>query len=221
MAGFTTHSITTLLGYWIHVVFHMVDFTALYENAKKSTNCVASTLSRIFAWVPRRISTVVDNIMYFFCYYILDFHDKHHHNTNINKRWYNVLTEAIQNILWEGGIIVFISYSLSLGLSIYGRTYRLNHTLIMLWSLYYVSYHLINYTFIKSPNTHNKHHINFETNYGPDSLDILFGTKYDIENIEDFNNGTINLVVIFVLIVICKESTFNSGILRYLGKILK
>ena len=51
------------------------------------------------------------------------------------------------------------------------------------------------------PSTHRDHHIDSSTNYGIDTLDIFFETKYDINDIEDFNHAAINLLIITCVIL--------------------
>ena len=71
---------------------------------------------------------------------------------------------------------------------------------ILLWALMYATAHNINYLFLK-PTVHRDHHLHEDTNYGLDIADIIFDTKYDLTDIEDYNHISINLIVITAIMV--------------------
>lgn len=189
ISGFTSTIFAMVFGWWIHMMSHKTSFSKLYDDLEIN--------------LPSYIDNIIRNINT----YILDFHDTIHHNSDLNDNWYNILIEAIENILMEGGFIIIISILLELQLNIRKHTFTFNHTLIIFWGILYTSVHLINYKWI-TPNPHNDHHKNVHTNYGIDTLDILFNTKYDMNDIELFNHGTINLIIIFVLLIFIKESKY-------------
>ena len=47
---------------------------------------------------------------------------------------------------------------------------------------------------------HKEHHKNKYTNYGLDSFDILFDSKYS-NKIENYNNASINVVILTIIIL--------------------
>jgi len=71
---------------------------------------------------------------------------------------------------------------------------------VLLWALMYASAHNINYLFIK-PSVHRDHHINDHTNFGLDIADIIFDTKYDLNDIESHNHIGINLLIITMIMI--------------------
>jgi Fatty acid hydroxylase superfamily len=84
-----------------------------------------------------------------------------------------------------------------------------NYYIILMWSLFYLTYHLLNYHFTK-PDAHKEHHIsNGSSNYGPEWMDIFFDTKTDGSLFEDLNSGIINLVIITGLILWAKDGDYD------------
>jgi len=74
----------------------------------------------------------------------------------------------------------------------------------MLCALMYATTHNINYVYLK-PSVHRDHHIDNSTNFGIDIADILFDTKYNLDDIETHNHVSINLIIITLIIVyFCK-----------------
>ena len=110
--------------------------------------------------------------------------------------------EGFQNILFGGGLIIIFLKLFKIKFNILNYNYSLNNYIIILWALLYSSYHLINYTLKNPNNTHTEHHINYNTNYGPDFMDILLGTKYDTNHIDNNNDGAINLIIITIFLLL-------------------
>ena len=119
-----------------------------------------------------------------------EFHDKTHHDSDINKQFTNVALEFINNVVSQGVLLIIVKYALEL----------IDNRVILLWSFFYATVHNINYNIIK-PTVHMEHHINNMTNYGIDIWDIIVGSKYDWNNIETHNHTAINLVVITAIII--------------------
>ena len=216
ISGIVSIFIAMIFGWWVHMISHSTDFLQLYDDLLKSE----SIFGKLLNYLPEFVHNFIRGI----AYYVLDFHDKIHHDSTINKRWYNVLMEGLENLLMEGGFIIIVANILNVELiiknSFINDTFRFNNTLIFIWGLLYTTVHLINYRIIH-PNPHIEHHMDYYTNYGIDTIDILFNTKYDIKGVEVFNHGTINIIVIFVLIYLLKESELDYSIIKYLQKILE
>jgi hypothetical protein len=76
----------------------------------------------------------------------------------------------------------------------------------MLWALFYATVHNINYN-ITHPIEHKNHHIDPQTNYGIDIVDIILNTKYNTTNsskpisIEDHNHAAINIILITIYLI--------------------
>lgn len=170
---FLTMFLVSLIGYFVHYISHRVSFTSLYTS---NTNYVTEN---------NILNTCILGICRFF-----DYHDVTHHDTEINKVWYNIVFEFINNVVTQGGLIIALIYL--------GK--QLSTTSIALWALMYASIHNINYLFVK-PKTHANHHIDKHTSYGLDVYDILFNTKYDPDEIEVYNHGSINIVILVVIFV--------------------
>jgi hypothetical protein len=117
---------------------------------------------------------------------VIDFHSITHHDSSINKRWYNILYEMGNNFLTQSVAIVWLIQ-------------RLDFKVILLWGLMYATVHNINYLYLK-PTTHRDHHAKATTNYGIDVTDILFNTKYNWNDIETHNHAGINLLIITLFI---------------------
>ena len=76
-------------------------------------------------------------------------------------------------------------------------------SVILFYAFTYTSAHIINYSIIGS-ETHRKHHINMHTNFGPDTLDHIFGTSFD-GKFEDLMPISVNAIGAFVAVYILKD----------------
>ena len=123
---------------------------------------------------------------------IYEFHDETHHDLDVNKKYQNIFYEFITNIYTQGLAFILVVEFVKL----------VNYKVVLLWCFMYATIHNINYNIIH-PSVHRDHHINCHTNYGIDVMDILFNTKYDKKDIENFNHVSANLLIItFVLLYI-------------------
>lgn len=182
-ASFISLILSGFVGWWIHYLAHAYDLEKLYDD---STNFLASTLKQ-----NKKVDYVVRTLIY----YSFDFHDKMHHDSSINKKPIHILHEMFQNFMMEGGYLIILANYFSMT--------GLNRAVLCLWGALYASVHNINYI-ILGCDQHTKHHINPKTNYGIDTLDIFFDTKYDVDNIEHFNHAAINIIIITFLILYFK-----------------
>ena len=76
-------------------------------------------------------------------------------------------------------------------------------SIILYHALVYTSVHIINYSMIGS-ETHKKHHMNHDTNFGPDTMDQIFSSSEDGE-LEDMTPILINAVVAFGIVFYLKN----------------
>jgi len=162
-----------IMGHVFHRIAHHVHFLTIYNEHKKNT-----------------MNYYIDYILTKICEF-LDFHRVIHHDTSINKKPVNICYEFINNFLTQGGLLVIIVW-------LYNRF--IDNRIILLWALAYATIHNINYLFIK-PSVHRDHHIDEHTNYGIDIADILFDTKYNLDDIETHNHVSINLIIITLIII--------------------
>ena len=162
-------------GYMMHVISHSMktNMTVLY---KKYDNMF--TRNKYINWLFEK------------ALWFGEFHDTTHHNSSINRIPINIFLEFVNNIVTQGGILLFFKLFLSL----------IDNRVIFLWSFFYATVHIINYSIIK-PVSHAEHHINNSTNYGIDIWDIIIGSKYDWTHIEAHNHGAINLLCISAVII--------------------
>jgi hypothetical protein len=166
-------------GYFIHLLFHHLCFTDLFNKYNIFTE------NRFFNKCMLRITSV------------FDFHRNIHHNTSINKQPINMVYEFINNFIFQG----ILPYLL---IEIFKR---FDVRVCFVWGLTYASVHNINYYYLK-PKTHQHHHIDEHKNYGIDIFDIVFGTKYDTTEIENMNHMGFNLIICaFIIIYLNKYFT--------------
>jgi hypothetical protein len=161
-------------GYFTHVIAHNVDIRKIYNS-----------FDNVFTRNPY-FNKVMDTFLK-----IHEFHDETHHDLEINKETPNIFYEFITNIYTQGlGFILFVEF-----------VKLIDYKVVLLWCFMYATIHNINYNIIH-PSVHRDHHINCHTNYGIDVMDILFNTKYDNNDIENFNHVSINLLILTSIIIL-------------------
>ena len=176
-----TFIITMIWGYYVHVISHAYDFEKLYTQ---SNNFITRFLQQ-----DENLNSVV-----LFFLRQLDFHSKIHHDSTINKQPFNLFMECFQNIISQASLIIFS------GVSLFGLQFNFDKNAIIIWALFYVTVHNINYNFVNQ-QFHIDHHINEKTNYGIDLLDIIFDSKSDLSFIENNNYYIINSVIIALIMI--------------------
>ena len=161
-------------GYFTHYLSHRISLTDYYVNS-----------NNIFKHTPI-VQTLLKNYTY-----MMDFHSNIHHDLDINKKYINIFYEFLNNFYTQGiGIYLLLKVFKSI-----------DEKVCLIWGLLYASFHNINYL-ICSPSTHRDHHIDDKTNFGIDIYDIVFGTKYNWEDIECINHYSFNLILIILLLKI-------------------
>jgi hypothetical protein len=174
-----TFIIVSFLGYIAHFASHFIDFRYYYN---KLDICLNNSITK-----NKTLNSILNFIVE-----ILDFHDKVHHDSSINKYSHNIINEFIGNFITQAGIFLIFKYLMT----------NLNYSVIILWGLMYSTIHIINYDIIKNP-IHIKHHLDKNTNYGMDIWDIIFNTKYKNDNndIENINHYSINTILLTCIII--------------------
>lgn len=138
-----------------------------------------------------------------------------HHTKEINHKWYNELIEFLINLVYIGGGYLI---PINIYLDMYDLT-LLNSYGILAFTLLYTTHHMINYHYLTIPS-HVKHHENdIELggkvtssdikNYGPDTIDVVFGTKNEDEEYEDMKYTAINILIIMIIIVYIYKSDYD------------
>ena len=166
--------ITIFLGWFIHLLSHTINYEKIYDSLK----------------LP--IHSIMDKFIRKFILYTFNFHDQIHHDSSVNKQFMNVIIEFIQNIITQGGLLMIINNYFHL---------QLDNTAILLWGLMYSTVHNINYR-VTNNLQHRNHHIDPTKNYALDFIDILFNTKYDLQNIENLNFSWGNYMIIITFLII-------------------
>jgi hypothetical protein len=184
-SGIITFILSMYFGYNIHSLSHTHDACMAYNNKLLKTH-------------PRINKAIVGFLTYTF-----DFHDKIHHDSSINKQPLNIIIESFLNFMVEGGFILLFTTFIEFNMSFNSYNFKFNRAILFLWAMLYATSHNINYN-LSPPIQHTNHHKEYNTNFGIDTLDILFDTKYDIENIEIFNHGAINIIIITFFILYFK-----------------
>ena len=85
MNGFNTLITTMFVGWTTHYVSHNVNYKTIYKRCL--VRKYIKKKYRVLDWCLIRLCK------------ILDFHERGHHDTTINKRLINVITEFVQNII--------------------------------------------------------------------------------------------------------------------------
>jgi len=104
----------------------------------------------------------------------------HQHDKEIDRRL-ELLMETVNDLAMNLSLLVVQGL---LGVSIVPTS------VIVFHAITYTSVHIFNYSVVGSP-THRNHHRHMYTNYGPDTLDHLFGTSTD-GTWEDLTPVTLN-----------------------------
>ena len=176
LVGLFTMIITSLTGYFVHMVSHNISFYDLmYVPAEKY-------LHPLFKYILRKLV------------FFADFHDIIHHDSNINKKPINLVIEGLQNIYTQGLFLMLINFVFFNNI--------LNNYIILMWGLTYTTLHLINFNIYVSKN-HEKHHENPQINFELYLFDILFNTiDEDVDYVEDMNILSVNVTLITILLLI-------------------
>jgi len=134
----------------------------------------------------------------------------HHNPKYADATWVFVIELLLNFFLYGGFVLIFLGEIIKKLFSIK----IFNNYVLFFWSIVYSSYHLINFHYLKSP-THKAHHLqNGKLNYGPDWMDIIFGTKLHNNNFEDFNSSVLNGLIGLIVVLLLKQATYDP--VRYI-----
>ena len=168
-----TAIITANASYFFHMLLHKVNYKKLYKKINKCNNIYTE-------------NGIMNTILKYLCE-MFDFHDKIHHDSNVNKTNKNKIVEFILNNVVISLILIILKYILE----------NCSYYILLYWGLIYSSIHIINYDIVKEP-THAMHHIDKYTNLGPYICDIMYGTTYD-DTDENVNYCAINHIITTLL----------------------
>ena len=130
--------------------------------------------------------------------YPINIFHKVHHNDDINHTFFGRTLEWIVNFLQIGGLLL-----IPLNRLLENKTgVRLfNEYIIVFYSLVYTTHHMINYHVLEV-DTHIRHHENVNTNYGPDYMDVLLGTKQHNSTFEDMRESILNTLLSAMVVIV-------------------
>jgi len=118
----------------------------------------------------------------------------HHETTKVLPRWLELVIETFNDL--SMGLSFLLIQNLT-GLKL------VPPSIILFYTIWYTSVHIVNYSIIGS-ETHKDHHLNVDTNYGPDVIDQLFGTNHRPEK-EDILNLVPNTLFSFAAVYLLKQ----------------
>lgn len=123
---------------------------------------------------------------------IHEYHHKHNPDKDLYAHYTQIFLELTTGI---SPIILIYLFT--------GRVfikYDFEPYVIFMFSYFYSSIHNINYSVRHVNKIHYKHHGNWSINYGPDILDVLYGTKGNYEELENTEHYLPNLAICTLLI---------------------
>ena len=123
---------------------------------------------------------------------------KVHHNDKLNHTLLGRSLEWLVNFLQIGGLLLIPLNRLiekKYGLKVF------NEYVIVYFALVYTTHHMINYH-VMEVDTHVRHHKDVNTNYGPDYMDVLMGTKQHNSTFEDMRESILNSLVSGMVVIL-------------------
>lgn len=121
-------------------------------------------------------------------------HLYHHEHNNFFSHFIQIVVEfvALMSFMW-------LKYNIS-------AMNFLNEWVIIFFYLFYTTIHNINYSILHVNRVHEMHHKLRIKNMGPDICDILFGTKYDVENaMENTDHYIPNILICLTITLLLKS----------------
>jgi len=224
-----------ILGYirnYILYIFYNMSETIIKNNDKKdkhnkknkhkkdkhNINLINSLKENYLSWLvlfisaailsyPNITNGIITAICCYFWYYIIHriqhtfdlnitniIHTYHHDHS---RTFLSDLTEVILEINFLNSILPY--------LYIFNIPF-INIWVILLYTFMYITIHNINYTILRVNDVHRAHHLNTNTNHGPDVCDIIFGSKSKLDReVENTDHYIPNIIIgfIFVYIIQC------------------
>ena len=139
-----------------------------------------------------------------------------HHTKKINKYISAEILELFLNLLFIGGGIL-----IPLNLYFKSDFSPFNEYAILLYTLIYTFQHMVVYHLLKVPS-HTTHHTVDKTclddtckttekvyNYGPDAIDVLFGTKKHLQEYENMGPLIPFIIILIILVIFNYNNKFD------------
>ena len=131
---------------------------------------------------------VASHLMHYFAHFKNAYpqnivHLYHHEHNNFFSHFIQIVVEfvALMSFMWMKFNIAAASF--------------LNEWVIIFFYVFYTTIHNINYSIFHVNRVHEMHHKLRIKNMGPDICDILFNTKYDVENSIDLYPDGLELII--------------------------
>ena len=121
------------------------------------------------------------------CKYLNQIHEYHHNHTDNFAHYTQIFLELTTGI---SPIVLIYLFTQKMFLIESFEPY-----VIFMFSYFYSSIHNINYSIHHVNKIHENHHSNWNINFGPDILDVIYGTKEDYENLENTDHYLGNLII--------------------------
>lgn len=138
-------------------------------------------------------------------FFIYNIHTYHHNYSN----WFSFYTELLFEFIFSTGftfIKLFFQMFCQGECKISSFSFlidKISIPLNLFICMIYISIHFINYSLFNVNNIHQLHHKDVHTNYFPDICDIIFNTKYKIENtIENTDHYIPNIIISYLIIAL-------------------
>jgi len=174
-------------GYAI-ITFALCNIAVVYPQRAWPSSLVGGSLMAFNYYFSHRLLHILPNDHW------LNFHFWLHHEPVI-PRWIALPLEGILELIYFMLFPLIFQYLTG--------DWIIPFSIILLLSLTYTSYHMIQYSWIKS-ETHSKHHKDPTKNFAPDFIDHMFKSNYD-ETYEDMSSGAINVLVSAIIVLYLKK----------------
>ena len=122
-------------------------------------------------------------------FYVNSVHVYHHKNNNYLSHISQILLELISilNFIFIKHVFSFFSF--------------LNEWIIIFYYIFYTTVHNVNYSIFHVNNVHEIHHKLQSVNLGPDICDVIFQTKFDVnESLENTDHYIYNIIYGLLLV---------------------
>jgi len=113
-------------------------------------------------------------------------HIYHHEHAN----WLSHVVQVCIELIAGFSPIVLLYYFLDLKQTIF----PFDPYIILLFTIFYITTHNVNYGHFHVNNVHRKHHLDYSVNYGPDICDIIFETKSPKDELENTDHYIPNII---------------------------
>ena len=199
---------------WLILLFVLYNIVRIGNKLKNQETTQSTTT----------INSIITIVSIFFLLYIFHYishfslfpilsvsHNYHHNNDNFLSHFCQIMTEFISIMFFV--FIKYLSSVFAFASPFQVITETINTNIILFFYIFYTLVHNFNYSFLKVNQVHQYHHKDQSKNLGTDILDILFGTKHDIDNsLENTDHYIPVMLVSFVFVLVLQRAIPESTI---------